>query len=186
MTMVTLYWFALIVGGGILGASLFGDLFGADIDDPDTGDDAHGAKILSLRNLTYFLFAFGATGVALNWIAPVTEAVTGLIAGAVGIAAAAAAALLLNYVQRTESGERAAEDSFVGCTGRLTLPFGDGHAGRVMIRRGDREFELRARPFDSDSTRARIGTGIIVVEMDGGTALVAPVEESLPAAGVDT
>jgi membrane protein implicated in regulation of membrane protease activity len=183
--MVTLYWFALIVGGGILAASLFGDLFGADIDDPDTGGDAHAAKILSLRNLTYFLFAFGATGVALNWISPMNAGLTAAIAGAVGIAAAAAAAILLNYVQRTESGERAAEDSFVGCMGRLTLPFGEDHAGRVMIRRGDREFELRAQPFDADATRARIGTGIIVVEMDGGTALVAPVGESLPAAGVD-
>ena len=183
--MVTLYWFALIVGGGVLATSLLGDLFGADIDDPDAGGDSHAAKILSLRNLTYFLFAFGATGVALNWMSPVTAVVTAVIAGAVGITAAAAAAMLLNYVQRTESGERADEDSFVGCTGRLTLPFGADHAGRVMIQRGDREFELRARPFDGDSTRARIGTGIIVVEMDGGTALVAPVGESLPASGVD-
>ncbi|HEX2167440.1 MAG TPA: hypothetical protein VHG09_09450 [Longimicrobiales bacterium] len=113
--METLYWFALIVGGGILAASLFGDLFGADVEDLDPGD-AHAAKILSLRNLTYFLFAFGATGVVLNWLSPVPGVATMVIAAAVGIASSAAAAMLLNYVQRTESGERAAEDSFVGCT----------------------------------------------------------------------
>lgn len=184
--MVTIYWFALIVGGGMLAASMFGDLFGADIDDPDTGGDSHAAKILSLRNLTYFLFAFGATGIALSWTSPVTAAVTGVIAAVVGVTAATAAAMLLNYVQRTESGERATEDTFVGCMGRLTLPFADDHAGRVIIQRDDREFELRARPFDMDATRARIGMSMIVVEMDGGTALVAPVEESLPAAGLDT
>ena len=183
--MVTIYWFALIVGGGLLAASLFGDLFDADVDDPDVGD-SHAAKIFSLRNLTYFLFAFGATGLALGWISPAGGATTAAVAAAVGVTAAAAAAMLLGYVQRTESGDRAAEDSFVGCMGRLTLPFADDHAGRVMIQRGDREFELRARPFDTEATRARIGTSIIVVEMDGGTALVAPVEESLPAAGVDT
>ena len=183
--MVTIYWFALIVGGGLLAASLFGDLFGADIDDPDAGDN-QATRILSLRNLTYFLFAFGATGIALKSIAPAAETTTAAIAAAVGLIAAGAAAVLLNYVQRTESGGRTAEDSFVGCMGRLTLPFAEDRAGRVMIQRDDREFELRARPFDAAATMARIGTSIIVVEMDGGTALVAPVEESLPAAGLDT
>jgi membrane protein implicated in regulation of membrane protease activity len=182
------YWFALITGGGMLAASLFGDLFGADIDDIDVGegDGAHAAKILSLRNITYFLFAAGATGLLLTWTSPLAVVGTAVISASVGIVGATAAALLLNYVKRTESGERDAEDSFVGCTGRLTLPFAADHAGRVMIRRGDREFELRARPFDADSSAARIGTSIIVVEMDGGTALVAPMMETLPAAGGDT
>jgi membrane protein implicated in regulation of membrane protease activity len=183
--MVTIYWFALIVGGGMLAASLFGDLFGADNTDVDGGGDSQAVKILSLRNVTYFLFAAGATGLVLSRVSPLPAAGTAVIAAGVGMAGAAAAALVLNYVQRTGSGERTAEDSFVGCTGRLTLPFAADHAGRVMIRRGDREFELRARPFDAESTAARIGTSIIVVEMDGGTALVAPMGESLPAAGLD-
>ena len=183
--MVTIYWFALITGGGMLAASMFGDLFGADIDDIDTGGDGDAAKLLSLRNATYFMFGAGATGVALHAFTSLGAALVGVAATGVGVAAATAAALLLNYVKRTESGERQAEDSFVGCIGRVTLPFGADHTGRVMIRRGDREYELRAQPFDSESMAARIGTGIIVVEMDGGTALVAPVGESLPAAGAD-
>ena len=185
--MVTLYWFALIIGGGMLAASLFGDLFGADIDDVDVdgGGDTHAAKLLSLRNLTYFLFGFGATGVVLSRISQLAGSGIILAATGVGIAGAAAAALLLNYVQRTDTGERDTEESFIGCIGRLTLPFAADHAGRVMVRRGDREFELRARPFDEDSTAARIGTSIIVVEMEGGTALVAPMQESLPATGAD-
>ncbi|MBR9991243.1 MAG: hypothetical protein KFH98_15885 [Gemmatimonadetes bacterium] len=184
--MVTIYWFALIVGGGMLAASLFGDLFGADIDDVDTGDSGHAAKILSLRNITYFLFAAGATGVLLNWVSPLAAVGTAVISTAVGIVGAGAAAMLFNYVKRTESGERDAEDSFIGCTGRLTLPFASEHAGRVMIRRGDREFELRAKPFDAASNAARIGSSIVVIEMDGGTALVAPMGEALPASGMDT
>lgn len=183
--MVTIYWFALITGGGMLAASMLGDLFGADIDDVDTGGDGDGAKLLSLRNITYFLFGAGATGVALHSFTPLGAGAVAGVAGTVGAAAATAAALLLNYVKRTESGERQAEDSFVGCMGRITLPFGPDHTGRVLIRRGEREYELRAQPFDSESTAARIGTGIIVVEMDGGTALVTPVGESLPAAGAD-
>lgn len=186
--MVTLYWFALITGGGMLAVSLFGDLFGADIDDLDVekGGDSHAAKLLSLRNLTYFLFGFGATGVVLSLVSPLAAAVIAVAAAVVGMTGAAAAALVLNYVQRTDTGERDTEDSFVGCTGRLTLPFAADHAGRVMVRRGDREFELRAQPFDPESATARIGTGIIVVEMDGGTALVAPMGESLPAPGGHT
>src|SRR5690606_26592318 len=99
--MVTIYWFALITGGGMLAASMFGDLFGADIDDIDTGGDGDAAKLLSLRNATYFMFGAGATGVALHAFTSLGAALVGVAATGVGVAAATAAALLLNYVKRT-------------------------------------------------------------------------------------
>ena len=86
--MNALYWFALVVGAGMFLVSLAGDLFGhadinvdTDVDmDVDLSMDAdadvhvegsgHGDaadfKILSVRNATYFMFAFGVAGVLLT------------------------------------------------------------------------------------------------------------------------
>jgi membrane protein implicated in regulation of membrane protease activity len=184
--MAMLYWFALIAGGGMLAASFFGDVFETDTDaGGDAGADTHATKLLSLRHLTYFLFGFGATGLVLRWSGALPALATAVLAALVGLAAAWAAALVLDYVQRTASGEHEAEDSFVGCTGRLTLPFGAEHAGRVVVTRGAREYELRARPFDAASAGVAPGAGVVVVHMEGGTALVAPLEGSLPAPGAE-
>jgi membrane protein implicated in regulation of membrane protease activity len=182
--MAMLYWFALIAGGGMLAASFFGDVLETDTD-AGGGGDSHATKLLSLRHLTYFLFGFGATGLVLGWFGAVSPLARAVLAVAVGLAAAWAAALVLDYVQRTASGEHEAEDSFVGCTGRLTLPFGGDHAGRVVVTRGAREYELRARPFGAASAGAALGAGVVVVQMEGGTALVAPLEGSLPAPGAE-
>src|SRR5690606_21289047 len=68
-TMSALYWFALVVGAGLLGLSLFGDTdAGGDVDVDAAGGGADGFRILSTRNLTYFLFGFGATGVLLGLV----------------------------------------------------------------------------------------------------------------------
>jgi membrane protein implicated in regulation of membrane protease activity len=194
--MAALYWFALIVGGGVLVASLLSGLTdgggghsaaAGHVDSGGLGDtgDGDAFKILSLRNLTYFLFGFGATGLALGLLGPLSGLLTAIAAFVVGVTAAGASATLLGYVGRTGSGTREGEDSFIGCAGRITLPFAAGSPGRVMVRRGHREYELRARAFDGAARGASIGTEIVVVEMSGGTALVTPLEESPPLLGTD-
>ena len=56
--MLTLYLFALLVGGGLLAFSLLGGDDGANAHhDALSGDNP--LQFLSLRTLTYFLFVFG-------------------------------------------------------------------------------------------------------------------------------
>jgi membrane protein implicated in regulation of membrane protease activity len=160
-------------GGGHLGPV-------GQVDAGGHGDvgDGDAFKILSLRNLTYFLFGFGATGLALSALGSASGLLSAVVALLVGLASAGASATLLGYVGKTATGARESEDSFVGCAGRITLPFAAGSPGRVMVRRGPREYELRARAFDRAARGAKIGTEIVVVEMSGGTALVTPLEDS--------
>src|SRR5688572_5059470 len=104
--MAALYWFALIVGGGVLAASLLGGFTDGgggnlghvgQVDSGGHGDtgDVNAFKILSLRNLTYFLFGFGATGLALGLLGPLSGLLIAIVAFLVGVTAAGASATLL-------------------------------------------------------------------------------------------
>jgi MFS family permease len=181
---LSLYLFALLVGGGLLAASLFGGHgHGHDTDaglgDSDAGHDHDGAHFLSLRTLTYLMFVFGGVGSALtltpgpksNWLILATATMTGL-----GVAAAVGASF--KYLRQTDSGSRNAEESFVGLTGRMVVPIQSGGVGKVQVVRGDRTFELLARPLNDSAMPSVEWRSVIVVEMSRGTALVMPLDEA--------
>lgn len=195
--MSSIFLFALILGGGLLALSFMGDLFGAGDVDLDTdldsdlaldGDAAHGTdlagafRIFTLRNLTYFLFGFGAVGWLLERIATGTPSLVVLAAALVaGILAATLATLAFGWVKATDSGYQPGEGSFVGCEGRVVLPLGHGKVGQIVVRRDHREHELRALPFDGSAAAPNSWRSVMVIEMDGGTALVSPMEALEPA-----
>lgn len=172
--MFSLYLFALLLGGGLLLFSLLGGDSDGDVDAFDAGNPM---QYLSLRTLTYFLFVFGGVGAILSWswagaaalvVLPVAV-MAGLLVG--GLASAA-----FGYIRRTGSGDRDSEQSFVGLTGRVTLAMGAGGLGKVLVHRGDRAYELLARPFDATVAGFADGTSVVVVEMNHGTALVTPID----------
>lgn len=176
--MSAIYWFALIVGGGLLAATLLDDPFDL-LGDGGVGDGAgEPSRLLSLRLLTNFLFAFGAAGLLAGLIPGLGPIAVPLTALTVGVLAGLAVSAMFGYVQRTATGEREGEESFVGCIGRVVLPVTTSQPGRVMVTRGSREFELRARLFQGESFEGEIGRSVVVVEMTDGTALVAPLEDA--------
>lgn len=208
--MTSLFAFTLILGGGLLLLGLFGDLFGggdadgldaldADIglegDALDAGDAAvagdldhagltDAVELFTIRNLTYFLFGFGGVGILLGWLQP--ELATPwlvLFALAGGLVSGLSAGVIFGWVKATDTGPRGSDDGFVGCRGRVTLPVRSERPGMVVVLRGHREHELRARPFDTDASAPESWKQVVVVEMDGGTALVSPLEELAPAEG---
>lgn len=220
--MLGLYWFALVVGGGVLAVSLLGDLFGDlfggahDADLGGGGDvglgvehelelgaghdvevgghdveheveavqghggEAHPIRILSLRTITYFLFGFGAVGVLLNFGWHGERPFSTLLASlGVGAVTAAASVLIFGWLRSTEAGTHEDETSFVGLPARVILPLGPGHSGRILVRRGIREYELSARPFETEESDSRVWKDVIIVDMREGTALVAPFDEEV-------
>lgn len=177
--MFSLYLFALVVGGALLLFSLFGS---SDHSDADFSDDSGHSPVqwLSIRTLMYFLFVFGGVGAILSRTWPPASApfVFGiaLLAGA-GVGAAVSAAFA--YLRRTDSGYRESDDSFIGLTAHVTVPFGPGRPGKVLVSRGGRTFDLLARPYDR-ATGAKPLTDwkdVIIVEMTRGTAIVAPLDD---------
>lgn len=175
--MFTIYLFALLVGGALL---LF-SLFGSDAHDSDVSHDLHvhnPVQWLSLRTAMYFLFVFGGVGAVLSktWPAGTWPIVLVLSTGA-GLGVGAAVATTFAWIRRTSSGDRDSDDSFVGLTGRMTLPFGHGAAGKVLVARGDRTFELLAQPLEGGVGDPPAWRSVVVVEMRRGIAIVTPADD---------
>lgn len=174
--MFTLYLFALLVGGGLLVFSLFGG--GDDVGD-DVGGDAgqNPVQWLSLRALMYFLFVFGGVGAVLSktWSAAAAPLVA-IVSVVGGLTVGAVVNATFAYLRRSDSGFRGGDDSFSGLAGRITLPFGESGTGKVLITRGDRTYEMLARPFGDTPTNPREWREVVVIEVTRGVALVSPLD----------
>lgn len=188
--MLALYLFSLVLGGGALAVSVLGDAFGGagDLDmemdagaDADAGD-AH-AKIFSLRAMVYALFGFGAVGTALTlWVPALAVPVRLGFALAGGVASGALITALFRWLGATESGAPPDDTTFVGLSGAVTLPLSAGTPGAIAVERGARRYTLRALPHATGgppSGDPAAWTSVVVVEMEGGVARVAPVDEDL-------
>lgn len=172
--MATLFWFALVVGAGLLLFSLLADADGgADADlavDADVAD-AHGFELLSVRTLTYFLFGFGATGVLLG-LTGAGLPVRVIMALAVGVLSGGLSAAAFGYLTRTQSGALLDDDTLVGLVGQVTVPLSRSGTGKIEVLRGHREIELLARPFDRDPETPESWTSVVVIDFEGGIARV--------------
>lgn len=174
--MATLYWLSLVVGGGLALLSLFGDLLHLDM--PDFHPDVGAWHILSLRAGTYFLFAFGATGLLLgaSGAGGSTAFVGASFAGVVGAAMSMA---VFRYLRSSESGGVPTDESLVGLSGHVVLPLTAGGTGKVVVSRGGREIELLARAFDAGSgPPVETWTEVVIVEVTAGTAFVTPFSDA--------
>jgi hypothetical protein len=181
--MTTLFWLALILGGGLALLSLLGDVLGLDHGGDAPADvatdtlDHDGMHILSLRSATYFLFAFGAVGVLLDWAWDGRmRLVTFLFAGGTGFAAATFSARLFRWVVKTGSGEMPHDTSLIGLPAQVVLPLRAG-SGKVLVTRAGREHELMARPFEPNAIGAEDWHNVIVIDVVDGTALVSPLDQ---------
>jgi membrane protein implicated in regulation of membrane protease activity len=177
--MVSFYWFALVLGAGLLLFSLGSDADGDMGGDVDAGTHTD-LRVLSVRTITYFLFGFGATGalIALAWRGerPLATAALALLVGCTSGAMSAAA---FRYLHRSQSGSLLEDDTLIGRIGRVVLPLSAAGSGKIEVERGGRELELTARPFDASPEAPETWDTVVIVDMDGGTALVSPYRDSI-------
>ena len=176
-----LFWLALIIGGGLFLLSLAGDMFGVDGHEAHAfhGDvDTDWGRIFSLRNATYFLFAFGAVGVLLNlaWggdrdvVAFAFAAATGLLAWGISYVA-------FNYVRRTDSSRWLGDELLIGRVGEVSLPIMKGGTGKIVVSKAGQTQELLAKPLDDDAPDPETWNSVIVIEVRDGVAIVEPFTE---------
>jgi hypothetical protein len=176
------YWLSLALGGGAFLLSLLGSFFDAHghfaHDTHIHSDDFDWGRIFSIRNLTYLLFGFGATGVLLSLIwRGERDLLVAVLAGLTGASAWMISALLFGYLRQSESGERPTDRTLIGRVGYVTLPLRRGGTGKVQVTRGGQTQELLARPMNDDDANAEQWESVVVVEMRDGIALVTPYTE---------
>ena len=188
--MFSVYIFSVLVGGGFLALSVFGDfLDGMDIDvdvdvdaELDAGFGADVAKLLSMRTIVYALFGFGATGAILHWLwGGASPGLTASVAGVTGVASGALISAAFRYLRRTDAGAALGERSFVGLTGEVSMEIAPDGAGTVRVVRGERRYSVRARLDSTETERGALGPGqaVVVVGMADGVATVVPVDDRL-------
>ena len=176
------YWFAAVVGVGMFLFSAFaGGGEGNDVDSGGSGHDIESFKLLSLRNATYFLFAFGVTGVALSWLWSGSRSLlTALLAFAIGATGAGLSTMVFGYLRKSDSGDMPGDRAWLGASAEVLLPLSADGTGKILVSRGRRAQELLARPFDSDAVRPESWSTVLVLEIRDGVALVAPSDELTP------
>lgn len=143
------------------------------------GVDTDAEKIFSIRGGLYAGFGFGLVGTLLTLLgSPAGSPLTIALAAGSGLGAGWIVTRLLNWIRSTEAGQHAADSTFEGRTGRMTLPITDSANGRVRVRRGTRTHDLRALPHPSVSSARAPDEWkeVVVVEVREGVALVAPME----------
>ena len=169
--MIALYLFCLGLGGVLLAASFF-----AEAEGPDDFSDVGWQQLFSLRNLTYFLFVFGAVGFAIALVRGGNPGLSGLlISAAAAVGVSAVVHRVFRYLRRTDSSEVASDRALVGQLARVTLPVGPGGIGKIELTFGGKRGELLARPFEAGPAELNPienGSEVVIVDMTAGTALV--------------
>ena len=177
--MATLYLIAAILGIGLLIFSSLG-LGDADASVTDLGDSGEFLLgVFSTRNITFFLAAFGATGLILTWL-ETNPIVTAVVAGSLGLTAMLMVHGVFAWLKRSDSSVDAlAERDFEGAIGRVVLPVGTGSRGQVACVIAGSEMYLTAELAEDVDGPLKIGQEVIILSTTGGVARVMPTTQDV-------
>jgi hypothetical protein len=177
--MATLYLIAAVLGIGLLIFSSLG-IGDADASVADLGDSGEFLLgVFSTRNLTFFLAAFGATGMILTWL-DMNPAVTAIVAGSLGATALLMVHGVFSWLKRSDSAvEALGEREVEGAIGRVVLPIGIGTRGQVATVVAGSELYLTAVLAEEVVGPLAVGQEVIILSTDGGVARVMPTTQDV-------
>lgn len=162
------------------------DFDGADVADAgsiaDGGDvggvlGAVASSIVSFRTVVFFTAFFGAGGLVLEWLGyqPVTTFVS---AALIGVIAAVINAGLFGFIKHSQVSSHISDRTLEGRLGKVVLPMSLEQRGRVRVDLSGQPQYLVAKPVaDGSVAQFDVGTSVVVVKIENGTALVSPVPE---------
>jgi membrane protein implicated in regulation of membrane protease activity len=134
------------------------------------------ASFLSFRSMVFFLAFFGLTGLVLSWL-DANAVLTALLAIGMGAFAVWLNRTLINYLKTNTSDSQILDSEIEGSVASVILPIGAEQKGRVAVEVGGQLLYFVASPYrprpDEDY---RKGDEVVVVEIEGGAALVAPLD----------
>jgi membrane protein implicated in regulation of membrane protease activity len=193
---VGIYWLAALVGwpfvlfflvsGGDVEADFDLDTdfdldADADIDGVGSGEGALSAilSFLSFRAVAFFAAFFGLAGLLLTWIDTGTVLALVLSIG-IGLFAFWLNGMLLRYLKSSSSDSSIRDQHVAGSPAVVTIPIRPGHRGRVAVEARGHRLVYTAAPYSSsDDGTYEVGTAVVIVEIEGGTAMIAPLDIDL-------
>lgn len=146
-------------------------------------DDSFGGvmlRLLPLSSVALAVATFGVTGVALG-LAGASSVTTLLAAVLVGLAAGALNSTAFAYLRRSESTSSLEDHQFVGSTGRVVMPVGDGRRGRIAVSLGNQQRYLSAQslPGEHIDDELEVGSAVLIVDLQAGVASVTRLDPEL-------
>lgn len=191
--MIWLYVAAAIFGGAFVLAMMAGGLdidgdveldFDTDVDielgtevDSDGFGDAAGdflGSLLSFRSVVFFSMFFGLAGMVFNLL-DYTEPVPLVTGMGLGAVAAVVNTQLFRWVKHGEGSSQITNRELSGSRATVVVPLGTDRRGRIKAELEGETTFMVALPY---STTAKdhydVGDTVVVVEIENGTARVAP------------
>ena len=173
--MTALYLFCAAVGIPLLlWFSLAGDADGGD----GFGDaDADGPlAFLSLSTLSFVLGFFGLTGLLLD-IVGTAGLLTLLVAIITAIAAGAFNSAAFRWLRRNSNSSEVMDHELEGMIADVALPISGEHRGKIILTKAGAREQMTATPVDGSTIDP--GRRVVIVRVEGGVALVAPLGPDL-------
>ena len=170
------YVFCLAVGAPLLLWFAFaGD---ADADGPggDADADAGPLSVIPLSSVAFVLAFFGLSGVIGNAIGTaallvfVFAAVVGVVAGAMNTAA-------FSWLRRHSNSSDVADSELEGSIANVALPISSDRRGKIIVAKAGAREQMTASPVDGSVIDP--GERVVIVRVDRGVALVAPLGPDL-------
>jgi len=173
--MTALYLFCAVAGIPLLlWFSLAGDAGGGD----GFGDaDADGPlAFLSLSTLSFVLGFFGLTGLLLD-IVGTAGLLTLLVAIITAIAAGAFNSAAFRWLRRNSNSSEVMDHELEGMIADVALPISGEHRGKIILTKAGAREQMTATPVDGSTIDP--GERVVIVRVEGGVALVAPLGPDL-------
>jgi len=171
-----IYIFFLAVGAPLLVWMAFsGDADGGD----GLGIDVDGDGPLlpvPVSAIAFFMATFGFIGVAGGWAS--VGAVTLLITAAVvAVLAGLASSRAFAWLRATSSSSDVTDAELEGKIAKVALPVSREHRGKIIVDVAGAREQMTASPADGSSIDA--GERVVIVRVEAGVALVAPLGPGL-------
>ncbi len=167
--MTGLYIFLLAAGGPLLLWLVF-----AGDTDADAGGDS--LSVIPLSSIAFFAATFGFIGVVGGATGAgavslfVVSAVVAVLAGLMSTQA-------FKWIRKNSVSSEVMNSELEGSMARVALELSSDHRGKIIVDMAGAREQMTASPFDGSTIKA--GERVVIVKIEGGVALVAPLGPDL-------
>ena len=173
--MTTLYVFFLAVGAPLL----VWFAFAGDADADGIGGDADAGgplSVIPLSSVAFVMTFFGLTGL-LAGATGANVAFALLLALVIGVVAGALNGAAFSWLRRNSVSSEMTDRELEGQTARVALPVSSEHRGKIIVNISGAREQMTAEPVDGSTIQS--GERVVIVRVDRGVALVAPLGPDL-------
>lgn len=171
--MTALYVFLLAVGGPLL----VWFAFTGDGDADGFGGDSSGPlAVIPLSTVAFGMAFFGLAGLVFG-ATGVNALVTLVLAATAGLAAGAVNSAVFAWLRRSSSSSDVADSEIEGTIATASMPIGRNRRGKITLEIAGAREQMTASPVDDSDIAA--GDDVVVVRIQKGVALVAPLHNEL-------